>query len=325
MDNSGTYQNDTIRAKNVLLLDINQLKPKGLLLERSKILVETPISDSSRIQLDSTKEEQPKPPTLAQIRYWRWQRENSLLIDGSRYIKPKNEVKLVSTIKEESGKIGLPMYEISRKNTDWITGIILLSFVLLATVRTAYSKYMVNLFQSLVMYSTSFRLFREKNYPILHGAFRLEAFFYINFSLFLYQAVHYFQLPLSHKNLTFYAVILIGVFLYFFIKKIVYSIVGSILEVDSETKEYLFNMDNFNRTLGIVLFPIAVLINYYPSETPLFVVVLGIIAIGVFYVFLLQRGVYIFLRKQFSIFYLFLYLCTLEFLPLFLIYKVVVL
>ena len=275
--------------------------------------------------LKSQKDTVPPPPTLEQIRHWRWLREKKLLINGSRYIQPKEKAKLVSSVKVEHENLGLPIREKNSSNTDWITILLLLVLILFASVRISYSSYVTHLFQSLLSYSTSFRLFRERNYPLSHGAFRLDIIFYFTFSLFIYQIINAFQLELVNKNLTFYASglgLLLG---YFILKKIVYSLVGLVFENVSETSEYLFNMDNFTRTLGIVLFPIVVLINYYPFENPLFMVVAGILVVVVFYAFLLQRGIYILLRKQFSIFYLFLYLCTLEFLPLFLIYNVVVL
>jgi hypothetical protein len=66
------------------------------------------------------------------------------------------------------------------------------------------------------------------------------------------------------------------------------------------------------------------LIAYFPSEDPMIAVFLGVFTTSVFYVMLLKRGISILLKKQFPIFYLFLYLCTLEFLPLLLIYKIAV-
>ena len=278
------------------------------------------LQDTVQAQIDSV----PPKPTLAQIRYWRWLREKKMLIDGSRYIQSRNDVKLISSVKYESKGLGLPIREKNSVNSDWITILFIVAIILIASVRGSYSKYIGYLFQSLVNYSTSFRMFREKNYTILHGAFRLEALFYITFSVFLYQVVQYFQLTLAHKNMLFYVTSFGVVIAYFLAKKFIYSILGLILEGASETSEYLFNMDNYNRTLGLVLFPIVALINYYPSETPLFLVFAGIFAVGIFYIFMLQRGIYILLRKQFSIFYLFLYLCTLEFLPLFLIYKIAI-
>ena len=273
------------------------------------------------IQQDTT----PTPPTPEQIRYWQRLRENKLLIDGSRYIQPKDKVKLVSSVKVESEKLGLPVHEKNSFNTDWVTILFILALILFASIRSSYSNYLAYLFQSLISYSTSFRLFREKNYSITHTAFRLDLIFYFTFSLFLYQVVEVFQLELINDNLLLFAVSFGVVTGYFILKKMAYYFVGLVFESVSETSEYLFNMDNFNRTVGIVLFPMVVLINYYPYENPVFMVVAAIFIVSVFYAFLLQRGILILLRKQFSIFYLFLYLCTLEFLPLFLIYNVVVL
>ncbi|HAH22872.1 MAG TPA: hypothetical protein DCL77_03780 [Prolixibacteraceae bacterium] len=48
----------------------------------------------------------------------------------------------------------------------------------------------------------------------------------------------------------------------------------------------------------------------------------GLVVISIFYLVSLARGIKIFLRKHFSISYLILYLCTLEFLPLLLVYNI---
>ncbi|MCF6356562.1 MAG: DUF4271 domain-containing protein [Draconibacterium sp.] len=286
--------------------------------EQSDTITQT---DTPKPQKDTV----PPPPTLEQIRYWQWLREKKLLINGSRYIQPKEKAKLVSSVKVENKNLELPIREKNSLNTDWITILLLLVVILFASVRISYSSYVTHLFQSLLSYSTSFRLFRERNYPLSHGAFRLDIIFYFTFSVFIYQVINTFQLELTNENLTIYVVGLVLILGYFILKKIIYFVVGLAFESVSETNEYLFNMDSFNRTLGIVLFPVVVLINYYPSENPLFMVFTGIFIVAVFYAFLLQRGIYILLQKHFSIFYLFLYLCTLEFLPLFLIYNVVVL
>jgi hypothetical protein len=113
----------------------------------------------------------------------------------------------------------------------------------------------------------------------------------------------------------------LAVVLYFTVKKLLYRLLGSIFIDAADTNEFLFNLDNFNRGTGIVLFPIVGLIAYFPSENPMIAVFLGVFTTLIFYFMLLKRGISILLKKQFPIFYLFLYLCTLEFLPLLLIYK----
>ena len=323
-----TYQQDTVQVKNLIKL-VPQVDNSGILNVKStpQIIEAIPVRDSSRWVKDTelVNETKPTEPTLTQIRYRKWLREKKILIDGSRYIQPKNEVKLVSSVQVENKGLELPIREKNILNTDWITILIILALILFASVRITFSNYIGYLFQSLLNYSTSFRMFREKNYTIFHGAFRLDIIFYFTFSLFLYQLISILKLTLAHEKLTFYIASFGIILSYFLLKKTIYFILGSVFESVSETSEYLFNIDNFNRTLGLVLFPVVALINYYPANNPLFMVYLGGGIVGIFYIFLLKRGVYILLKKQFSIFYLFLYLCAVEFLPLLLIYKVVVL
>ena len=292
----------------------------NLAFQKSGQNIKTGQRDTIKTKADSVK---PKP-TPEQIRHWQWLREKKIKIQGSRYIQPKKDVELVTTLEPNDIGLGLPIREKSIFNTDWITILIVLALILFATVRATSSKYISDLFQSLVNYNTSFRMFREKNYPISHGVTQLNIIFYFTFSLFLFQVGDAFNLELAHSNFLFFLISLGIVLGYFFVKKIAYYALGLVFEGTAETNEYLFNMDVFNRILGIVLFPIVALINYYPADNPLFIVYTGIFTVGIFYAFLLQRGISILLKKQFSIFYLFLYLCTLEFLPLLLIYKVVV-
>ena len=207
---------------------------------------------------------------------------------------------------------------------DWITGILFFAFILLVSVRASFSKYISTLFQSLINYPTAFRMFREKNYSILHGSFRLEALFYVVFSVFIFQIIVLVSNNNSLFTLSFYGTTLGIVVFYFLTKKLAYFALGSIFTGASDTREFLFNMDNFNRGAGIILFPVVALIAYFPAENPMIAVFLGILTTLVFYVMLLKRGISILLKKQFPIFYLFLYLCTLEILPLLLIYKLVV-
>ena len=257
-------------------------------------------------------------PSDSLFRFWQIKPEEEIFIGDSRY-QPD------TTYLERISWKGLPVNfrHKSYPSADWLTIIMFLALVLLASVRNAYTKYIGTLFHSLINYTTSFRMFREKNYSFIHGAFRLEVLFYIVFSIFVFQII-----VLSTGNSLFnwkvYGQTFGILVVYFLGKKLAYQAFGSIFIGASETSEFLFNMDNFNRGTGIVLFPIVALIAYFPYENPLVAVVSGVFTVVVFYMMLLKRGISILLKKQFPIFYLFLYLCTLEILPLLLIYKLVV-
>ena len=307
--------------KNATLADIgnSSLAETGFLQSVENTLKINSGRDTVLLQTDTTA----KKPTLLEIRNWKWQQDKKMFITDSRYIPLKNDFDLGFKEVTEHKGLELPIHNLNRYNTDWLTIILLLALVLLATVRFGFVKYISSLFQSIVNYSTSNRLFREKNNSILHGAFRLDLMYYIVFSLFVLQVLSFLSIKTPNFGFIIYSKTLGLVILYFVLKKFVYKFVGTVFNGDPETSEFIFNIDNFNRVTGIILFPIVVLLAFYPYEYVVFIVVTGGIAVGGLYLFLLQRGISILLKKQFSIFYLFLYLCTLEFLPLLLIFKVV--
>jgi hypothetical protein len=218
----------------------------------------------------------------------------------------------------------LPVREKLPIETDWLTVILFGAIVLFATIRYSYIKYIKHLYTSLVNYPTSMRLLQESSYPASHAAYRLDVIFYIIFSIFVYQVFNHMEWAEANYKLSFFARVVVGAVLYFVVKKLFYRIVGLLFETRAETSEFLFNVDNFNRSLGLILLPLVTLVAFSPIQNTGILIFTGIAVVLAFYLLLLQRGIFILLRKQFSIYYLFLYLCTLEFLPLLLIYKIVV-
>ncbi len=272
-------------------------------------------TDSAMVQIDSAL----LVPTDTAFRFWEVDLKKEIFIGDLRYPPDTTYLERISW-----KGLKITPREISTPGTDWLTIILFLAFVVLASVSAGFSKYISSLFQSLINYPTAFRMFREKNYSVLHGAFRLEVLFYFIFSIFVFQIIVLASTNNSFYNITFFGKTFAVVVVYFLAKKLAYHALGSIFIDAADIAEFLFNMDNFNRGAGIILFPIVALIAYFPSENPFIAVVLGVFTTLVFYIMLLKRGISILLKKQFPIFYLFLYLCTLEILPLLLIYKIAV-
>jgi hypothetical protein len=318
MENFYTYQQDTVKAKNLT----NSIPQKDEL--NNVVRHQNPaslINIPQREQISSVPEE--KTYTPAQIRNWHIQQENKMLINNTKYLVPYTDFEL-SVTQEIKPNLVLPLHTYNRTSTDWLTVAIFFGIILFATVRYTYAKYIEHLFLSLINYATSVRMLKEKNYPIFHGAFRLEAIFYITLSIFIFQALNILKWEKALSGIGYFFMILGIVLIYFVAKKLMYFLLGSLFNVTQETREYLFNMDNFNRSLGLFLLPVVILLSYAPFRTPVYMALTGAIIVFVFYIMLLQRVILILLKKQFPMFYLFLYLCTLEFLPLLLIYKVVV-
>lgn len=253
-------------------------------------------------------------------RYRRWQEEQKLLIDTSRYVKPIQNYNL-DQLKVIARHIDLPSRPFEQTNNDLFTSFFLASVVLFTSVRHSFSKYLYALFQSIYNYSAAVRLFREQNISLKTGSTLMEFFYLLVLALFAFQVLKNYGMTLGSNDFILFLVSLAAVVLFYGLKIVSYSLLGFISEAKSETNEYLFNMKNYNKVLGIILLPVTALTAWAPGGHSRYFLLSGLIFISIFYLMTLQRGILILLKKQCPIFYLFLYLCTLEFLPLLLVIK----
>ncbi len=219
-------------------------------------------------------------------------------------------------------EVVFPGKKLLRSNPDWLVGVIVFSFILFATVRLVFNKYLSQVFQSATNYSTFTRLFRERYFNLFHASFRLDVIFNLIFALFSYQFISDFKINFGLKQSFYIYLTCLGIVIaYFTAKRMVYFLIGVLTESRQEVQEYLFSIKTYNRALGIFLLPITAIIAFVPLGQIDPLLFAGLFIVVVFYFFSLIRGSKIFLKKHFSISYLILYLCTLEILPLILIYN----
>ncbi len=343
MDQVIIYQQpDTVRTVIIPDLSSRDVKPVTLDLEKAVMktkplpvdtVTRTRSGDVPKIQSgvpqpretqethqQEIRQQEPRKEGISQAAPRQKQR---ILSDSFVLVEPQAHQDLEFQEEAVPREVVLPVHKIHQVNYDWLTLILLGCLVLFASVKNVYTKYLVYLLKSTVNYATSARLFRERTYSFMDGGSRLGIFFYVVFSVFAYQVLTCFESGLPLKNLPLFLCCIVAVPGYFLLKNVAYLMVGVVVEGLEETREYLFNLGNYNRVLGLFLFPFVVVIAFSPLLNPLFFLIPGLILTGIFYGMALLRGIILLLKKQFSIFYLFLYLCTLEILPLFLIYKIV--
>ncbi len=236
---------------------------------------------------------------------------------------PDDTISNKSTSIDQSGKpYGFEGKLIKRDAQDWTFFLIIIGWVIFASLRFGFSKYVVQVFQSAFNYSASSRLYRERGYSSNFGMFRLNLIFFLFLPLpvFLIARDHGVSLA-GFSGIEFYLAVLVVVNAYFMIKILLYKILGSIFSKRETTGELIFNMMLYHNVLGLILLPIAT-VHYMVPEfgiASLFIVP-GLIVI--FYLMSITRSIYFALREGISIFYLILYLCALEILPVLLVVKV---
>jgi hypothetical protein len=248
------------------------------------------------------------------------QQEVSLRLDSITPIYPA-KVELSSEVQPQG--LILPEKEMPQEKPDWVVGIFILALILLSSVRLFFNKYLNQLFQAIANYATSLRLFRERTMSLTHASFRLDLIFYFISSVFIFQLFDHYHVSFHQPAFVTYLIILGMVVGYFLLKRLAYFFTAIVSESTPETAEFLYNINIHNRILGLFLIPVTLVIAFSSLQNMQGIIFSGLLICGSLYVLLLIRGARILMAKHFSIFYLILYLCTLEILPLIFIYKMV--
>jgi hypothetical protein len=227
------------------------------------------------------------------------------------------------TVIEKSDKpYGIEGKIISAQNQEWFLGILLIGWVIFASIRVGFNNYLRQLINGLVIVGAGNRLFRERSYKTLYGAVRLDLIFHLLLPLSVFQILNFYHINLpGYPDFIFYLILLIAINGYLFLKFFLYNVIGSVIMLKDQIDEPIYHMRMYYRGLGVFLLPVATIYATQDKIAGITALIMALI-IGLFYVASIIRSIYIAIRKGISIFYLILYLCMLEIFPLILILKI---
>ena len=205
---------------------------------------------------------------------------------------------------------------------DWILGILIFGFVLLSWAQVFYSRRIRQIF--LAPYSKRFinQLIRDENLFKERVSIALGVLYILNFSLLLYQVnemiLHaaFFHFPPWGK----YLLMILGLSGFWLGKILGMQLLSKVFNTTATTHAYLLNILIFCLISGIILLPMLVLILYLKSILLLWTCV---VLFTLLFLFRVMRGFFIGINlTRFSYLFLFVYLCSFEFLPLLLLIKI---
>ncbi len=206
---------------------------------------------------------------------------------------------------------------------DWLLAIIIGSLVLLAWLKLFYNKFFDQTLQSLTNYQLSTKLLRDQNIFSRRVALTLNINFILIGAAFFYLALGFFRIRVFPFNdfLSYlsYAGIMAGLL---FLRFIVSHIIGHVFRIHHEFMEYLHQLLLIYKNLGIYLLVCVFGIAYIREDLRIYLVYLSLLLVIAAFVFRLIKGMKIILsKKDVLIFYLILYLCTLEIIPVLIFYR----
>jgi hypothetical protein len=203
---------------------------------------------------------------------------------------------------------------------NWLTGIIILSFVLYTTTQFLYAKRLKQIFHAAFAHRYLSQLIREGGIFKERITIGLLFIFFSITTVYIFQAMQFiFDIHLEYPGLTFIA-IYSGLLLFWFIKVSIIKFLGFVFKNQIAAYEYNLSSLIYLEVIGLVLLPFSLPVVF---QDPTLFSQIGLVIIIAGLLVNLLRGFMIGLNNtKFSLFYLIVYLCTLEILPLFIVAKI---
>ncbi len=198
-------------------------------------------------------------------------------------------------------------------------------FVLLAFyawIRVYYGSILMQTIQASVSFQVAARMFKDNSILQKQLDNILYVFYLLSTSLILYVAEIRFGLePYGITGASLFFLNLAFLVMVFLARVVLINTAGFLFDRIRIYREYLFNMFIFNKLIGLSILPLLLFVVYTEG---ILQDILQWFTIATFLVLLIMRlirGFVFSFKKDISIFYMFLYLCALEIVPLTLLYR----
>lgn len=201
--------------------------------------------------------------------------------------------------------------------SDYMLVVLLLFAAAIGFVRVNTKDFLNRLFNSVVSFSFSRIMYNERNRLFQFNDLILLSVFYISSGILIVALSDYYRLNITliNKFVTSIAWALV-IFVFVQAYKLLISFIGVFIEKRRITFEYLFYLNNILKLLAILNVIILFGIFFAPENNRL------IFVLSIYFIYLIvyllrdYKIISIFLINRFSLFYLILYFCALEIVPI---------
>ena len=217
----------------------------------------------------------------------------------------------------------LPQKIVKRKKLSGaFMALIFLGILLLLTIIVNINRKLLHqVYRASLNENFSALLYRERKHSSFNYLYSIAyVIFFINAGLFIYQS-QFLDIWYHPATYALWVFILLPVVIYS-TRHLVMRLLATVFPISKEINQFNFNIIVFNIIIGLFLIPVNLFIAFGPSVLHLPIVYTSIVAIGLFYIFRQLRGVLIATPLvNNNLFLFFIYLCTVEILPLAVIFK----
>jgi len=266
------------------------------------------------------------------IKTYTYEPWNNIISVKSNVYKLISNEKVIYNVNENSiiSFNSKPIKETLHKYIDYIDisniilPFILTSFVLFVWIKISYNKYLIQLLRAIINYSDEAKLYNDQNIIIDRLYLLLNVIFTITGGSFIFYLIKYFNHEIligkSFLMLFFCFGFIVSIYVY---RYIINKIFGFILYQKQVFNEYLHSTFIYYKAMGLFLLPFIFIIYILSEKFKIMALLISLLIIFILYFISIFRATRIMLQKGILLFYWILYLCTVEFLPIILLYKLI--
>lgn len=206
---------------------------------------------------------------------------------------------------------------------DWFVFLLIVQLIFLAWILYNYRYKLLRLFGSIGNSEVQKQEFTDQlNWTSAYSVIFM-LFYFINISWFAYLCLSYFDVVqvLSSNGFLVYLMLFFGFLLLYMLKLLLLNFIDGFTPDDYGIPIYAFSLSQYNQTTGFLLFPLLVFLSYTPGIDKQLILISILSITGILYLLQIFRGFLNSYKSDAQPFYLILYLCTFEFLPILLALK----
>jgi Domain of unknown function (DUF4271) len=227
---------------------------------------------------------------------------------------------LYTTLLQASSKFH-PQVMPDHDSNGWITLVLMGSFTALVLLHVFDRRRLFQLMNGVFRQGSVSMLYREESTITSRVSILLLINYILMASLFLWQSGSFFGAQFDHAGQ--FGIIALSLILIYLIKITMTRMLGSIFGIRESAVEYVYNIILFNKTTGLILFPVSLMLAFAWQVSRDVLVWTGIVSILLMLIYRTLRLILIGMgTSTVSFFYIILYLCTLEILPFLILFKI---
>ncbi len=228
------------------------------------------------------------------------------------------------TLKISGNTLEFRKREAQQSKLNWTLIIGFISIFLFIILKTYYQKSLTQIVNTLVNFQLSEKILREKNIIVRRAFFILNINYIFIFSLFVLLILKLYNFHIDESYFVSYLMITGFVILVLLARLIILYLTGIVFNSLAVISEYIHNIYLINKNVGIILLPVIFISLYTPEVLSKIILLTALGIVSVATIFKYIRGLQIIIKNDILKFYSFLYLCTLEVLPLVVCYKIII-